>query len=213
MMAFITHCWKKVRARLELALLLSAFLLATGFWSPVRAEGGVTEVPQLVLERSDDGLLLTALVKFELPSAVEDALLKGIPVNFVAGADIYRDRWYWMDKKVAGVERHMRLVFHLLTRRWRLAVGTEPITNNGLGVALNQTFDTLEDALSVVRRISGWRIADLSALEPNAKHRVEFRFRLDVSQLPRPLQIGALGQSDWALSATAVQPFQLENFK
>jgi hypothetical protein len=194
-------------------LFLGAILLGAGAWHPVRAEVVSAEVPQLVLERSEDGLLLTALVKFELPSAVEEALLKGVPVIFVAGADIYRDRWYWFDKKSAGVERHMRLTFHPLTRRWRLAVGTEPITNSGLGVALNQTFDTLEDALSVIRRISGWRVADIAALEPGSKYRVEFRFRLDVSQLPRPLQIGALGQSEWTLSASAVQPFLLENFK
>jgi hypothetical protein len=213
MMAFITHCWRKVRARLELALLLGALLLGAGGWGVARAEVVVAEVPQLVVERSQDGILLTALVNFELPLAVEDALLKGVPVIFVAGADVYRDRWYWLDKKLASVERHMRLVFHPLTRRWRLAVGTEPITNNGLGVVLNQTFDSLEDALSVIRRISGWRIADVSALEAGSKHRVEFRFRLDVSQLPRPLQIGAFGQSEWSLSATAVAPFQPENFK
>jgi len=213
MMASITHCWRKVRARLELALLLGALLLGAGSWSGVRAEVVAAEVPQLVVERSEDGILLTALVNFELPAAVEDALLKGVPVIFVAGADIYRDRWYWFDKKLASVERHLRLTFHPLTRRWRLAVGTQPMTGNGLGVALNQSFDTLEDALSVIRRISGWRIADVAALETGVKHRVEFRFKLDVSQLPRPLQIGTLGQSEWSLSATAVQPFQPENFK
>jgi hypothetical protein len=188
-------------------------LLATLAGSPLHAEVVVAEVPQLVLERSEDGILLTALVNFELPTAVEDALLKGVPVIFVAGADIYRERWYWFDKKLANVERHLRLTFHPLTRRWRVAVGTESIGSSGLGVALNQSYDTLEDALSVIRRISGWRIADVAALEPGSKHRVEFRFRLDVSQLPRPLQIGAFGQSEWSLSASAVQPFQLENFK
>lgn len=212
MMAFISHCWKKRRARPELALLLGCLLLGASFWAPVRAEG-IAEAPQLQIERSDDAILLTASVNFELPSAVEEALAKGVPVIFVAGADLYRERWYWLDKKVAGVERHMRLLFHPLTRRWRLAVGTEPITGNGLGVALNQTYDSLQDALGVIRRISGWRIADASVVEPGAKHRVEFRFRLDVAQLPRPLQIGALGQSDWSLSATAVQPFVLENLK
>ena len=34
----------------------------------------------------------------EIPSAVEDALLKGIPMVFLAEADILRERWYWYDK-------------------------------------------------------------------------------------------------------------------
>ena len=117
------------------------------------------------------------------------------------------------DKKAAVVERHMRLVFQPLTRRWRLAVASGLMTNNNLGVALNQTFDTLEDALNAIRRISGWRIADVANIEPGAKYRVEFRFRLDVSQLPRPLQIGALGQTDWSLATLATQQLVLENLK
>jgi hypothetical protein len=211
MTAFFTHCWKS--ARLDFAALLCCGLLCLGLPGKLLAETVVAEVPQLLLERSEDNVLLTATVKFALPPAVEDALLKGVPVIFVADADVYRARWYWFDKKVAGVERHMRLVFHPLTRRWRLAVAAGPIGGEGLGVALNQTFDTLDDALNTIRRISGWRIAEISSLDSGARHRVEFRFRLDVSQLPRPLQIGALGQSDWTLATAASQQLVLENLK
>lgn len=209
MTAFITHCWKN--ARLDLAALLACAMLASVWPSPVLAEPA--EVTQLRLEGSHDSVLLSAALKLDLPVAVEEALLKGVAVFFVAEAEVYRERWYWADRKVAGVERHMRLVFHPLTRRWRLAVSPSIIANNGLGVILNQTFDSLEEAMAAVRRISGWRIADLSDIDPGARHRVEFRFRLDVSQLPRPLQIGALGQSDWALSTAASQRLVLENLK
>lgn len=209
MTAFITHCWKS--ARLDLAALLACAMLASVWPSQVLAEPA--EVTQLRLEGSHDSVLLNAALKLDLPVAVEEALLKGVAVFFVAEAEVYRERWYWADKKVAGVERHMRLVFHPLTRRWRLAVSPSVIANNGLGVILNQTFDSLEEAMAAVRRISGWRIADLSDIDPGARHRVEFRFRLDVSQLPRPLQIGALGQSDWALSTAASQRLVLENLK
>jgi len=211
MTAFISHCWKS--ARLDFAVLLCCASLSWGLPQLARAETVAAEVPLLQVERNADNLLLTATVNFVLPTAVEDALLKGVPVIFVAEADILRERWYWFDKKVAGTERHMRLVYQPLTRRWRLAVASGLITNNGLGVALNQTFDSLEDALGAIRRVSGWRIAELAELDPGARHRVEFRFRLDVSQLPRPLQIGALGQSDWTLAAAASQKLVLENLK
>jgi hypothetical protein len=42
---------------------------------------------------------------------------------------------------------------------------------------------------------------------------VEFRFRLDVSQLPRPLQIGTLGQSDWTIEGFVSQPLVFEGAK
>jgi len=210
MTAFITHCWKK--ARLDWAALLACALLLGFLPRPALAESSA-EVTQLRLEGGNDGVLLSAVLSFDLPPTVEAALLKGVAVFFVAEAELYRERWYWADKKVAGVERHIRLAFHPLTRRWRLAVSPRAIANNGLGVSLNQTFDSLDEAMAAVRRISGWRIAELSDIDPGARHRVEFRFRLDVSQLPRPLQIGALGQSDWALSMAATQRLALENLK
>lgn len=198
-----------LRLRLDrwLCGLAVAVLLLAGI-GPVRAQGE-PEVAQLRLERTEEGVLLSASVRFELPPAVEDALLKGIPMFFVADASLLRDRWYWYDKHVAGGSRHMRLSYQPLTRRWRLQVSSTPIGNSGL--ALGQSFDTQEEALAAVRNISRWKIADLSDLEPDAKYSVEFRFRLDVSQLPRPFQIGAVGQSDWSIIATRTQRLALEN--
>ena len=211
MMAFITHCWRK--ARFDLAAGLLGALLSIGLPAdPVWAETAV-DVTQLRLERSQDGVMLTAGLRFDLPPVVEEALLKGVAVFFVAEAEIYRERWYWTDKKVASAQRHMRLAFQPLTRRWRMAVSSGVITSSGLGVALNQSFETLDEALAAVRRISGWRIAELADIEAGARHRLDFRFRLDTSQLPRPLQIGALGQSDWTLAASASQRLELESLK
>ncbi len=210
MTAFITHYWRK--SRLDLAGWLICALLAMAASRPVLAESPI-EVSPLRLERSSSALLLSTTLNFELPSAVGDALLKGVAVFFVAEAEIYRERWYWVDKRVAGVQRHMRLAFHPLTRRWRLAVSSAVINPNGLGVALSQSFDTLEDALAAVQRISSWQIAELVDLAPGATHRLDFRFRLDVSQLPRPLQIGTLGQSDWALSTSLSQRLEPEGSK
>jgi Domain of unknown function (DUF4390) len=212
MMASITHCWRNVRPD-WVGLLLCALLMWGGHIQALQAEANLPEVTSLKLERSAENLALSVTVKFDLPAAVEEALLKGIPVIFVAEAEVSRERWYWVDKKIGKIERHMRLVYQPLTRRWRLMVGAGVIANSGIGVALNQTFDSLEDVLSAIRRFSGWRIAELADMEPGAKHRVDFRFRLDASQLPRPLQIGTVGQSDWTLAVTSTQRIQLENLK
>lgn len=209
--AFITHCWKRARAD------LSALIVCALFWgmqpAAAQAQAAAPEAGALVLSRSGDAVELAAAVRFELPAAVEDALLKGVPLIFVAEAEIYRERWYWLDRRVTGVQRHMRLVFQPLTRRWRLAVTSAPMGPAEPAAALSQTFDTLDEALGVIRRVSGWRIADYVELEPGARHRVEFRFRLDTSQLPRPLQIGALGTSDWSLAVYASQRLLPENLK
>jgi hypothetical protein len=41
-------------------------------------------------------------------------------------------------------------------------------------------------------------------------HQVTFRFRLDTSQLPRPFQIGVVGQADWNIAAERSARLALE---
>lgn len=211
MMAFITHCLKN--ARLDLIGLLTCVGLLWGLSGPALADAPAAEITLLKFERAGDAVLLTASVKFELPTVVEDALLKGVALFFVAEADILRERWYWRNKRVVSAERHMRLAYQPLTRRWRLNVASGVITNAGLGVALNQNFDALSDALAAMQRLSRWNIADASELDLDQRHFVDFRFRLDVLQLPRPLQIGTLGQTDWDIYASVRRPLVLESDK
>jgi len=199
--------------RLDLIGLLACACLV---WAPpgtARAEAPATEISLLKFERASDAVLLTATLKFELPAAVQDALLKGVAIIFVAEADVLRERWYWMNKKVVSAERHMRLAYQPLTRRWRLNVASGRISNVGLGMALNQNFESLPDALAAVQRLSRWKIADVSDIDLEQNQLVDFRFRLDVSQLPRPLQIGTLGQTDWDISASSIRPLLLESVK
>ncbi|HUR89485.1 MAG TPA: DUF4390 domain-containing protein [Ramlibacter sp.] len=174
------------------ALVLVAF-------TALAARADTAEVTQLRFDRSEEGLLLSANVSFELPPAVDDALAKGIPMYFVAEAVLLRDRWYWTDKHVTTAARHMRLSYQPLTRRWRLVISNAAIGNSGGG--LGQNFDTRDEALAAVQRISHWKIADASDIDAESRYNVDFRFRLDVSQLPRPIQIGAVGHSDWSISA------------
>lgn len=178
-----------------LALALAALLLALA--APLRAEP--TEITALEAERRADGVLVSAQLRFDLPDAVEDALHKGIPVFFVAEALLLRERWYWYDKEVASATRYMRLSYQPLTRRWRLQLSSTPIGSAGL--ALGQNFDTQEEALAAVQRISGWKIAEPVNGDPDRRYYLNLRFRLDTSQLPRPFQIGLVGQPDWNISA------------
>jgi hypothetical protein len=193
-----------------LRLFLACLLLAAG---GVRAQS-VTEIAQLRIEHSDDEWQLSAQIQFEMPGPVEDALLKGIPMVFVVNADVLRERWYWWsDKKVVSVERSMRLAYQPLTRRWRLNVSAGPVVSSGVGLALNQSFDTLAQALSSIKRLSKWKVAATADLDASAKYKLDFRFRLDLGQLPRPFQIGAIGQSDWDIAASVLTPLVAEAVK
>ena len=207
MMAFTTHCLKNAPPS-WLAWLLAALL--SGFLGVAVAQLTVPELPRLKLERTDDGLWLSTQLEFELPDVVEEALHKGIPIFFVAQADLLRKRWYWTDKKLATAQRHLRLSFHPLTQRWRLNITLGESAGVAQGLVFNQNFESLVDAMAAVRRIFRWKIADVDDLEAGGKLLVDFQFQLDVAQLPRPLRIGTLGQSDWSVMRAVTQALEPE---
>lgn len=169
--------------------------------------------PSLTLERSDGNLLLTAHFRLALPTVVEDALQKGIPIYFLARAELLRERWYWTKRSVTTAQRRTRLAYHPLTRRWRLTTGSGDMTEATQGLTFGQNFESLDDAMASVRRISRWKIAEDTDIEPGATHLVNFSFELDTSQLPRPLQIGTLGQSDWLINVNLYQVLAPERSK
>ena len=177
-----------------------------GLWVPILAllalskTAAASEIEQLRLERQEQGLLVHALLKLELGAAVEDALAKGVAVHFVAEAELVRERWYWYDRKVAQVSRYYRLSYQALTRHWRLQASSEALGAAGSASSITQSFDSLSAALDVIRRQSGWKLAEASELDADAKQLVNYRFRLDISQLPRPFQISAGSQGGWNLN-------------
>ncbi|MFM8608959.1 MAG: DUF4390 domain-containing protein [Burkholderiaceae bacterium] len=188
------------------ALLAAALISLPG---AARADAAV-EVEPLRMARADDALALSAVLRFELPLAVDDALRKGIPMHFVYEADLIEPRWYWTDKVVSTAARTVRLAFQPLTRRWRINVYAGLPGAANPSQTFGQNFDTLDEALGAVRRVSGWRIAKWSDVEPGSRQRVELRFRLDVGQLPRPMQIGTAGEPDWRISASRSQRIALD---
>lgn len=182
-------------------------LLLSTLAGPVTA---AAELEQLRVERQEQALLLSAVLKLDLGPSVEDALLKGVAVYFVAEAELMRDRWYWYDRKVAQASRYYRLAYQPLTRLWRLQVSSEPLSASGSGSSIAQTFDSLPAALEVIRRQAGWKLAEASDVEPDARQYVVYRFRLEMSQLPRPFQIAAGNQSGWNIGVSRTLRIQPE---
>ena len=211
MTVFITHCWKSVQCRLNgiwrtslgLRVLCLCVPLLALLLGPVQAQTSNTpglEVIELRLEKSEGALLMQSSLRLELSPVVEDALQKGMPIYFVTEAEITSDRWYWYDKKINAVARHYRLAYQPLTRLWRLNVSREPIGTVGLASSLSQSFETLPEALTAIRRTVNWKVADLSEISSDNKYTLLFKFRLDVSQLARPFQMTAGGNAEWNLA-------------
>jgi hypothetical protein len=167
--------------------LLALTLIAVLAGPAARAQG--IDLLSVQLQRQESALTLEFSVRPQLSKAVEEAMYRGVPVYFVAQATVLRQRWYWRDERVARVARSWRVAYQPLTSTWRVGTG-----------AISQNFPSLAEALSIISRTSGWKLADLSQIDPDSSYYVDFVFRLDTSQLPSPMLIGLTGQADWKLS-------------
>jgi len=203
MIVFITLCCKRLRSLSERWLLALALTALSG-----HALAGA-ELEQLRVERQEQGVVLHAHLRLDLGATVEDALMKGVAVHFVAEAELMQDRWYWYDRKVAQANRYYRLAYQPLTRQWRLQVASEPMAMGGVATSLAQTFDSLQAALDVIRLQSGLKLTETDA-QPDARQYVVYRFRLDMSQLPRPFQIATGSQAGWNLNLSQTLRIQPE---
>ena len=163
--------------------------------TPARASESV-EIIQTHLESSEEGYKLSSTFAFDLNRGLEEAVSKGFTLYFTTDVELTRRRWYWFDEKTISAAQTVRISYNLLTRRYNAAIYHPSSTGR-----LQQSFETLDDALSLVRRPSRWLVAEKGRLKPGEAYLVAVRMRLDLAQLPKPFQVHAINSSDWRLSS------------
>jgi len=156
---------------------------------PVARASGI-EVREAALVPADDGYYLDATFEIVLPSALEEALNKGVPLHFLLEFELIRPRWYWLNEKLVNRQQRFRLTYNALTRQYRVGVDT-----------LYQNFGSLGEALEFLRRVRLREIVDTGALNKDYTYTAALRMRLDTSQLPRPFQVSAVGSRDWNIAS------------
>jgi hypothetical protein len=195
-MGFIMHCCK---SRVKLVQYITALaIIWLGFSVSAKAES--IDVHKAEIRAVEDGYQLTVDYKISLSFYVEQALIRGITLNFVNEFKLTRSRWYWLDEVVAQSEQNTKLSYSALTRQYRIARGT-----------LFQNFDSLEEALVVLGHQASSTIPPenlhssggyiVSMLKKEPVYSAYVRMSLDISQLPKPLQVNALAGYDWSLDS------------
>ncbi|MBS1161706.1 MAG: putative proline rich signal peptide protein [Proteobacteria bacterium] len=180
-----TVCLKNVIERLRRCLLLLIFL-------PLLASSAEIEMTAPQIVAGEDGYVLSADFTFDLSPRLEEAVTRGVVLYFVADFELSRARWYWLDEKLVSRSQTYRLSYHALTRQYRLSTG-----------ALHQSFATLSEALRMLAHLRNWVVVEKNdkSVRPGEPYLAALRLHLDVTQLPRPFQMTALGNKDWSLSS------------
>ena len=138
---------------------------------------------------SDNSYQLSADFDVSFNFVVEQALTQGVSLYFVSEFTLTRPRWYWLNETVAQSEQTIKLSYNSLTNRYRITRGS-----------LFQNFASLNDAIIIISHQSAAPIpAEL--LKRDNNYFAAARMHLDVTQLPKPLQVNALTNNDWNLDS------------
>lgn len=154
------------------------------------AHAAEAEIRSTALLPSDDLYVLNADINAELTPLLADVVARGVSLYFIAEFELSAPRWYWMDEEIVSKALTYRLSYQSLTRQYRLTTG-----------ALHQNFSSLDEAMRTMLRIRNWGIADRNVLKVGKSYNAALRFRLDVGELPKPLQVSAFGRKDWNMAS------------
>jgi len=158
-------------------------------WTPAARSADPISVLQAALVPSFDGESWELSADFLLPlnATLEEAVNRGVVLQFVVEFELRRSRWYWWDEQVASATQTHRLAWHALTRQYRLLLN---------GVA--ESHSSLADALASLSRLRQWRVMPRERAVAGQTYEARLRLRLDTEALPKSFQFSALTQRNWA---------------
>lgn len=172
--------------------LMLACLLASLCAMP--AQAGSIAPRGAALVPDERGLALTADFAIELGPRIEEAVGRGVPLNFRLEFTLSRKRWYWADEHITGHVLNYKLGHQALTRQYRLSSG-----------GLHLGFATLAEALQVLGHVARLHVVDKGALLPGETYHAAVRLSLDHNQLPKPLQVDAIADREWRVDAQTLR--------
>ena len=196
MMVSFTPCYTKFDPIEQLLRTIVTMLLAAALLSPFAARAEDIQIKFVEIDAIDEGYQFNADFEIVLNPILEKALKKGIVLYFVTDFKLLSPRWYWLDKIVARNKQRDALSYYALTRQYRLSGGA---------LLQKQSFSTLKEALRILSRVRNRPIIATSELKKETEYIAKLHMRLDLSRLPKPFQVEALGSKEWNISSDRMQ--------
>jgi Domain of unknown function (DUF4390) len=180
--SFMRFC-KKIKPLFYIGLIASLWL-----WQSVAFANSNILIKGADLQPQEDHYVLSVLAELELDTEMEDALSKGVPLNFLIEFQIVSPRKYWFDDEIVTVSQNVMLSFHALTRQYL-------VNRNGH----QQSFDSLAEAKKALMMVKDWRVVDKSLLEKNEVYNAAVQIHLDQKKLPKAIQVDTIASEKWNL--------------
>lgn len=176
---FLSARLLKIWATTAFSLFFAGYILAASSYLNIKAAD---------LVPADDAYALSAVLDINFSSVVEEALNKGVPLTFLIEFQVVSPRRYWFDDEVVTASTRVMLSYHALSRQYLINRESH-----------QQAFSTLHEAKEDLSRVRDWVVLEKALLKKGEAYNAALRVRLDHSQLPKPLQVEALGSENWEM--------------
>ncbi|MDO9226255.1 MAG: DUF4390 domain-containing protein [Pseudomonadota bacterium] len=178
-------CTRRKFLRAALATLVMAALGMPG----AHAEG--VQAQQIDVVQRGELFHLNGGFAIQLSPTLDDALRRGVQLTFVQAVEAERARDWWLAEGLSDLERSVRLSYNALLRQYY-------VTLSGVSSA----HENLADALRAAGDLRDWAVVSVKQMKKRSEYKIYVRMYLDVSQLPKPLQVNALASSGrWQLDS------------
>ena len=163
-------------------------MLCLSLWSAGAALADGIEVRNAELVATGDAYQLNADFGVDVSPEVEEALSKGVPLNFLIEFQLVAPRKYWFDDEVTSASQRIRLSYHALSRQYLINLPKH-----------QKSFATLPEALDELSRVREWIVLEKTQITKGENYQAMLRLRLDHTRLPKALQMEALSSEKWNL--------------
>ena len=186
-MVFFTRFYKKTSFLRVLTLFL---FTATVTATLAFAAASSIQIKSAELQLQDEHYSLSADVMIDFDDEIEEAINKGVPLDFLIEFQIVTPRKYWFDDEIITASKNITLSYHALTKQY--------LVNRDVH---QKSFETLSEAKQELAELSDWKVAEKSLLEKNEVYNAALLIRLDQTKLPKAIQVDAIASEKWNLSS------------
>ena len=184
------HCLKKIKLSIFFSLWMALF-----FPSSIVAADNSLIIKTAEINNQFEAYFLNADFDLSFNDDLDEAIRKGIPINFVIEFELKKPRKYWFDEEVAKKTKEILLSYHALSKQFIVAESENRLI----------AFDNLTQAKNELKRIKNWRIFDKSQIDDTEKYSAYLLVKLDQTKLPKQLQADITSNQEWQLASKQFQ--------
>jgi len=174
----------------SISLFFVCFLISAFAWAQ---QSGIV-INHADLKAEGEVYRLDADLEISFDEEIEEAINKGVTLEFVYEFSLIRPRTFWFDKEVVNTSTRIAVSYHALSRQYLVSQSGRQTSH-----------EILSEAMIELVQLYDWTVFDRSLIDAEVAYEAMLNVSLDESKLPKAIQVEAIGSKDWSLASEAYE--------